>query len=253
MQGEVQKWVDHSISVTVNLPKEATEELVSKVYQTAWESGCKGMTIYRDGSRDGVLISNAENNKDEEPVFKETKAPLRPKKLEAEIVRFQNDYEKWIAVVGLLDGKPYEIFTGKADEFFLPPWVNAGWVIKNKNEHDDSTRYDFIFVDKAGYKITVEGLSRSFNQEFWNYAKLISGILRHGMPLQYAINLVENLTFNNDSINTWKNGIVRALKKFIPDGTVDNKQSCPECKSSDSLSYKEGCLVCNECGYSKCG
>ncbi len=194
-----------------------------------------------------------ENEKKEELTFKETNAPTRPKKLDAEIVRFQNDYEKWIAVVGLMDGKPYEIFTGKADEFFLPPWVNAGWVIKNKNEHDDTARYDFHFVDKAGYKITIEGLSRSFNQEFWNYAKLISGILRHGMPLQYAINLVENLTFNNDSINTWKNGIVRALKKFIPDGTVDKKQTCPECHETDSLMYKEGCLVCNECGYSKCG
>ncbi|GAB4332207.1 MAG: adenosylcobalamin-dependent ribonucleoside-diphosphate reductase [Bacteroidales bacterium] len=250
MQGEVQKWVDHSISVTVNLPKDVTEDLVSKVYMTAWESGCKGMTIYRDGSRDGVLVSNeSKSNKIE---FKETKAPPRPKRLEADIVRFQNDYEKWIAVVGLLDNKPYEIFTGKADEFYLPPWVQRGWVVKTKDEHGKS-RYDFQFTDKAGYTINVPALSRSFNKEFWNYAKLISGILRHGMPLPYAINLVENLTFDNDSINTWKIGVVRALKKFIPDGTVAKKSVCPECGTEESLMYKEGCLVCKECGYSKCG
>ncbi len=252
MQGMVQKWVDHSISVTVNLPKEATEELVSKVYQTAWESGCKGMTIYRDGSRDGVLISN-EKKADDTVEFKETKAPIRPKVLEAEVVRFQNDYDKWVAVVGLLDKKPYEIFTGKADEFYLPPYVNKGWVIKNKAEKGQPSQYDFQFEDKAGYKIVIPALSRSFNKEFWNYAKLISGILRHGMPLPYAINLVENLTLDNDSINTWKNGVVRGLKKFIPDGTVDQKSSCPECHTEGSLMYKEGCLVCKECGYSKCG
>ena len=252
MQGEVQKWVDHSISVTVNLPKEATEELVSNVYQTAWASGCKGMTIYRDGSRDGVLISN-DSKKESASKFEETKAPPRPKKLEAEIVRFQNDYEKWVAVVGLMDGKPYEIFTGKADEFYLPPWVSKGWVVKNKDEKRESARYDFIFADKAGYKVTIEGLSRSFDKVYWNYAKLISGILRHGMPLQYAINLVGNLTFDNESINTWKNGVVRTLKKFIPDGTVNKKETCPECHAEESLMYKEGCLVCKECGYSKCG
>jgi ribonucleoside-diphosphate reductase alpha chain len=252
MQGMVQKWVDHSISVTVNLPKEATEEMVSKVYQTAWESGCKGMTIYRDGSRDGVLISNEKKN-EETNEFKETKAPVRPKVLEAEVVRFQNDYDKWIAVVGLLNNKPYEIFTGKADEFYLPPFVNSGWVIKNKPEKGEASRYDFQFEDKAGYKIVIPALSRSFNQEFWNYAKLISGILRHGMPLPYAITLVDNLTLDNESINTWKNGVVRALKKFIPDGTVDQKSSCPECHAEGSLMYKEGCLVCKECGYSKCG
>ena len=252
MQGEVQKWVDHSISVTVNLPKDATEELVSNVYQTAWASGCKGMTIYRDGSRDGVLISNDSKEKTSSK-FEETKAPPRPKKLEAEIVRFQNDYEKWVAVVGLMDGKPYEIFTGKADEFYLPPWVNKGWVVKNKDEKAESARYDFTFADKAGYKVTIEGLSRSFDKVYWNYAKLISGILRHGMPLQYAINLVGNLTFDNESINTWKNGVVRTLKKFISDGTVNKKETCPECHAEESLMYKEGCLVCKECGYSKCG
>lgn len=252
MQGEVQKWVDHSISVTVNLPKDVTEDLVSQVYLTAWESGCKGMTIYRDGSRDGVLVSH-DKKKDETEEFKETKAPVRPATLEAEVVRFQNDYDKWVAVVGLMNNKPYEIFTGKADEFYLPQWVNKGWVIKNKPQKGEAARYDFQFADKAGYKITIEGLSRSFNKEFWNYAKLISGILRHGMPLPYAINLVDNLTLDNESINTWKNGVVRALKKFIPDGTVDKKSKCPECHTEGSLMYKEGCLVCKECGYSKCG
>ena len=254
MQGEVQKWVDHSISVTVNLPKEANEDLVSKVYLKAWESGCKGMTIYRDGSRDGVLISNEnkEIEKEKESEFKDTNAPKRPRTLKAEIVRFQNDYEKWIAVVGLLNNKPYEIFTGKADEFYLPPWVNEGNVVKIKDKKGHA-QYDFEFVDKAGYTINVPALSRSFNQVFWNYAKLISGILRHGMPLPYAINLVDNLTFDNESINTWKNGVVRALKKFIPDGTLDKKSNCPECKAEESLMFKEGCLVCKECGYSKCG
>ncbi len=250
MQGEVQKWVDHSISVTMNLPADVNEELVSNVYQTAWESGCKGMTIYREGSRDGVLISN---KKEDEAVFKETKAPTRPNQLEAEIVRFQNDYDKWIAVVGLLDGKPYEIFTGNADGFYLPTWVTKGWVIRNKPTKNENARYDFRFEDKEGYKTTIEGLSRSFNKEFWNYAKLISGILRHGMPLHYAIELVDHLNFNNESINTWKNGVVRALKKFVPDGTIDKKQACPECSIKGGLMYREGCLVCSNCGFSMCG
>ncbi len=252
MQGKVQKWVDHSISVTVNLPKEATEDLVSQVYQTAWESGCKGMTIYRDGSRDGVLISNDDKKEEDNTVFKETKAPKRPKRLEAEIVRFQNDYEKWVAVVGLLDGKPYEIFTGKADDLFIPQWVTEGWVVKNKEE-SGKNRYDIEFTDRDGIIQEYRGLSRTFDKVFWNYAKLISGILRHGMPLQYAISLVNKLTFENDSINTWKVGVVRALKKFVPDGTIEKKSACPECGKEGSLMYKEGCLVCNECGYSKCG
>jgi len=254
MQGAIQKWVDHSISVTVNLPKDATEELVSQVYLTAWESGCKGMTIYRDGSRSGVLVSN-EKPKEEEEVtsFHETKAPPRPVKLEADVVRFQNEYEKWIAVIGLMDNKPYEIFTGKAEGFYLPPWVNKGWVIKSK-EGSEKARYDFQFLDKDGYKVTYEGLSRSFNKEFWNYAKLISGILRHGMPLPFLVNLIDNLNFDNDSINTWKNGVVRSLKKYIPDGTkVSTKTECPSCKEKEGLVYKEGCLTCKFCGYSKCG
>lgn len=251
MQGAIQKWVDHSISVTVNLPKDATEELVREVYKTAWESGCKGMTIYREGSRSGVLVSNDKNKEDFQD-FQETKAPPRPKNLEAEIVRFQNSHEKWIAVVGVLNGRPYEVFTGRAEEFYLPTWVAKGWVIKNRNQKGES-RYDFQFEDKYGYKVTIEGLSRSFDKEFWNYAKLISGILRHGMPLQYVVNLVEKLSFAEDNINTWKNGVVRALKKFIPDGTIAGRRKCPECGETGGLIYKEGCISCTNCGYSKCG
>jgi len=251
MQGAVQKWVDHSISVTVNVPKETTKELVSKIYQTAWESGCKGITIYRDGSRSGVLVSNSDTKEDVYE-FKETKAPPRPKKLEAEVVRFQNDYEKWIAVVGLLNNRPYEVFTGKADGFYLPPWVTKGWVIRNK-EGNEKARYDFQFEDKEGYKVTIEGLSRSFNKEYWNYAKLISGILRHGMPLPFAVDLISNLNLDGDSINTWKTGVVRALKKYIPDGTQATDNACPECGAKGGLIYKEGCLTCKHCGYSKCG
>lgn len=251
MQGAIQKWVDHSISVTVNLPKEATEELVSEVYKTAWESGCKGMTIYRDGSRSGVLISNEKQEEISE--FRETKAPARPLKLEADVVRFQNDYEKWIAVIGLMDGKPYEVFTGKAEGFYLPPWVIKGWVYRYKNE-GESARYDFQFEDKDGYKVTIEGLSRSFNKEYWNYAKLISGILRHGMPLPFLVNLIQNLNFDNDSITTWKNGVVRSLKRYIPDGTsLGAKETCPSCSEKNALVFKEGCMTCKHCGYSKCG
>jgi len=249
MQGAVQKWVDHSISVTVNLPKDVTKELVSNVYQTAWESGCKGMTIYRDGSRSGVLISD-DKKEEENVVFKETTAPKRPEVIDCEILRFQNSYEKWMAVVGLIDGKPYEIFTGRSDDFYLPPWVQKGKVVKVKTSEGIS-RYDFKFKDKGGYNVTVEGLSRSFDKEFWNYAKLISGILRHGMPLQHAVNLVEKLNFDIDSINTWKNGVIRALKRYIPNGTK-SKEACPSCGVEGSLEYKEGCLTCNSCGYSKC-
>jgi ribonucleoside-diphosphate reductase alpha chain len=250
MQGAIQKWVDHSISVTVNLPNDATEDLVSQVYQTAWEEGCKGMTIYRDGSRSGVLVANDDKQEDEN-AFKENHAPKRPKRLTADIQRFQNDYEKWIAVVGLLDGKPYEVFTGKADDFYLPPWVENGEVVRYKNEGENA-RYDFQFSDKQGYKVTIEGLSRSFDKTFWNYAKLISGILRHGMPLYQAVELISNLNFDIDSINTWKNGVVRALKKYIPDGTSAAHNKCPECGVGDALVYKEGCLTCKHCGYSKC-
>lgn len=248
MQGQVQKWVDHSISVTVNIPEEATEELVSDIYLTAWESGCKGITIYRDGSRSGVLVKN--DKKEDENSFIETKAPPRPKITEADVIRFQNNYEKWIAVIGKINGKPYEVFTGQAEDFFLPPWVDSGWVIKTKVK-DEPTRYDFRFEDKQGYKITFEGLSRSFEKEYWNYAKLISGVLRHGMPIPYVIDLVSNLTVVEDNINTWKNGVVRALKKYVQDGTSVDK-ICSECGES-SIVYEDGCLTCKACGHSKCG
>ena len=257
LQGSVQKWVDHSISVTVNVPNEATEELVSDIYKTGWETGCKGITVYRDGSRSGVMISNNEGKKETKEeakdVFIETQAPKRPEMLEVEIVRFNNNQEKWIAVVGLLNGRPYEIFTGKAEEsFYLPSWVETGWVRKSKSEDDGKTRYDFQYRDKEGYKITIEGLSRSFNMEFWNYAKLISGILRHGMPLPSVVDVVSNLHLNDESLNTWKNGVVRALKKFIPNGTTPVQNMCPSC-GDPSLVYEEGCLNCKSCWHSKCG
>jgi ribonucleoside-diphosphate reductase alpha chain len=250
MQGAIQKWVDHSISVTVNVPNDVKEELVANIYKTAWESGCKGVTVYRDGSRSGVLIS--ETKKEENSEFIEYTAPPRPKRLEAELVRFQNDDEKWIAVVGCLNNRPYEIFTGKAEDFFVPSNIQAGWVIKNKADNGVS-RYDFQFEDKQGYKVTIEGLSRMFDKEFWNYAKLISGILRQGMPLPFVVDLIQNLSFDNESINTWKNGVERALKKFIPDGTKAVDRECPSCHDVDGLIYQEGCLKCKSCGYSKCG
>ena len=253
MQGAVQKWVDHSISVTVNVPNDTKEELIGNIYETAWKEGCKGMTVYRDGSRAGVLVNHEHNEQEEDNVeFRETKAPHRPDRLDAEIVRFQNDYEKWIAVVGSLNGRPYEIFTGHADDFWMPPWVQKGWIIKSRLD-TLSSRYDFQFEDRQGYKVTIEGLSRSFNKEYWNYAKLISGILRHGMPLPFVVNIISKLHFEVDSINTWKNGVERALKKFIPDGTKAAERACPKCNDVNGLIYQEGCLVCKTCGYSKCG
>jgi ribonucleoside-diphosphate reductase alpha chain len=253
MQGAVQKWVDHSISVTVNVPSDTKEEMIGKIYETAWKFGCKGMTVYREGSREGVLVNHESTEKKEEPgEFHETKAPHRPDRLEAEIVRFQNDYDKWIAVVGLLNGRPYEIFTGHADDFYMPPWVQKGWILKSKQD-GLSSRYDFQFEDRQGYKVTIEGLSRSFNKEYWNYAKLISGILRHGMPLPFVVNIISKLHFEVDSINTWKNGVERTLKKFIPDGTKAAERACPKCNDSTGLIYQEGCLVCKSCGFSKCG
>ena len=252
MQGEMQKWVDHSISVTVNIPAETTEELVSQIYQTAWECGCKGMTIYRDGSRAGVLVSNKtkEEKKNPENDIIETHSPVRPKTLECDVVRFQNNYEKWIAFVGKINNKPYEIFLGKQDEFYLPPFVETAWITKNKGEEGKS-RYDLQFQDKQGYKVTIEGLSRSFSPEFWNYAKLISGILRHGMPISNVVTLIQNLSVDEDNINAWKNGIARALKRYIPDGTKVDKEVCPTC--GDALVYEDGCKHCKNCGYSKCG
>jgi ribonucleoside-diphosphate reductase alpha chain len=255
MQGAVQKWVDHSISVTVNVPNDAKEEMISTIYETAWNVGCKGMTVYRDGSRAGVLVNNDSKDKkkkDKGEEFVETKAPHRPDRLEAEIVRFQNDHEKWIAVVGILNGRPYEIFTGVAEDFWIPAWVQKGWIVKTRPDGVGS-RYDFQFEDRQGYKITIEALSRSFNKEYWNYAKLISGILRHGMPLPFVVNIISKLHFEVDSINTWKNGIERALKKFIPDGTKAAEHACPKCSDPNGLVYQEGRLVCKTCGYSKCG
>ncbi len=250
MQGAVQKWVDHSISVTVNLPSNVTEELVSNIYKKAWESGCKGMTIYRDGSRSGVLISN--DKKEEKTKVVETQAPARPKKLEAEVVRFQNNNEKWIAFVGNIDGRPYEIFTGKAEDIFIPAYLTKGYISKTK-EQDKETRYDFHYNDKDGYPQMYAGLSRTFSKEYWNYAKLISGILRHGMPIPDVVDIIQNMNLDSDNINTWKNGVVRALKKFIPDGTKAKGVKCPECGSEKGVIYKEGCLTCTDCGYSKCG
>lgn len=253
LQGTIQKWVDHSISVTVNVPNDATEELVGEIYQTGWESGCKGITVYRDGSRSGVLVSNDSKDEDgSEEVFQETNAPKRPEMLDAEIVRFMNEEEKWIAVIGLLNGRPYEIFTGRAeDSFFLPSYVENGWVIK-ATDRDGNTRYDFRYEDKDGYGTTIEGLSRAFEKEFWNYAKLISGVLRHGMPLPFVVHMVSNLHLSDEFLNTWKNGVVRSLKKFIADGETPVDNQCPSC-GEDSLIYQEGCLTCKSCGHSKCG
>jgi ribonucleoside-diphosphate reductase alpha chain len=253
LQGAVQKWIDHSISVTVNVPNECPEELVSEIYLTGWEEGCKGITVYRDGSRSGVLVSNEEKKEDEIiNKFLETNAPKRPEKLEAEIIQFNNESEKWIAVVGLLDGRPYEVFTGAAKESFsILSQVQKGWVIKGKSE-DGKTRYDFQYEDSHGYKTTIEGLSRTFNEEYWNYAKLISGVLRHGMPLNFVVDMVDDLHLNDETLNTWKKGVVRALKKFIPDGTKPAENVCPSCKEP-ALVYEEGCLNCKSCGHSKCG
>ena len=247
MQGAIQKWVDHSISVTVNIPKETTEEIVSTIYQTAWESGCKGCTIYRDGSRHGVLVSKSTNEKCNE--FGENKAPKRPKKLEAEVVRFKNDKEDWIAVVGMYNNRPYEIFTGRAESFILPKWVEKGWVIRVKEKGDEHARYDFQFLDQDGYHVTMEGLSRMFKKEYWNYAKLISGILRHGMPIPNVVDLIGKLNFDVDSITTWSNGVARALKRYIKDGT-ETGETCPDC--GGKIIYTGGCKSCPNCGWSKC-
>lgn len=249
MQGAIQKWVDHSISVTVNLPSDVSENLVGELYIEAWKSGCKGVTVYRDGSRSGVLISN--ENKEEELNKFPSKRPIE---LQAEIVKFQNNKEKWIAFIGLYNGKPYEIFTGIADDeegILLPKSVNEGFIVKNKDEEGHS-RYDFQFCNKRGFKTTVEGLSYKFNKEFWNYAKLISGVLRQGMPVEQVVKLISGLQFGSESISTWKNGVERALKKYIPDGTKANGTKCENC-GADSVIYQEGCLICTDCGSSKCG
>ncbi|UJH91801.1 adenosylcobalamin-dependent ribonucleoside-diphosphate reductase [Antarcticibacterium sp. 1MA-6-2] len=252
MQGAVQKWVDHSISVTVNLPNEATEELVGELYLKAWEVGCKGVTVYRDGSRSGVLISNEE--KKEEAKTSSIFPTKRPQTLEADVVRFQNNKEKWIAFIGIIDDKPYEIFTGLSDDedgILIPRWVNKGLIIKNKDDEGNS-RYDFCYENQRGYKTTIEGLSHKFDPEFWNYAKLISSTLRHGMPIEKAVDLINSLQLDNESINTWKNGVARALKRYVADGTAAKGQKCSNCNSTN-LIYQEGCLTCPDCGSSKCG
>jgi len=257
MQGRIQKWVDHSISVTINLPADVTEDLVNSLYVEAWRCGCKGCTVYRDGSRSGVLLSTDNKKKKKEdcncmqpPVIVAT----RPRELEADVVKFQNNREKWIAFVGLLNGRPYEIFTGLADDeegIMLPKNVSKGSIIKSYDE-DGQKHYDFQFKNKRGYKMTIEGLDGKFDPEFWNYAKLISGVLRYGMPIDQVIKLVQGMELNNESINTWKNGVERALKKYLPNGTEAKGQKCPNC-GHETLVYQEGCLICTNCGASRCG
>ena len=253
MQGRIQKWVDHSISVTINLPNSATEELVAQLYVEAWKSGCKGVTVYRDGSRTGVLLSNENEKKEAEIISKFPKK--RPQTLDADVVSFQNNKEKWIAFVGLIEGRPYEIFTGLADDddgLLLPKSVSKGKIIKNYEE-DGTARYDFQYSNKRGYKTTIEGLSYKFHKEYWNYAKFISGVLRYGMPIENVLHLVSGLQLDNEFINNWKNGVERALKKYVPDGTVVQKGECENCHRSDTLVYQEGCLRCTNCDWSKCG
>ncbi len=251
MQGRIQKWVDHSISVTINLPSDVSEELVNKLYVSAWKAGCKGCTVYRDGSRSGVLVAI-----EKKPEVAEVKPHVvkRPIELEADVVRFQNNKEKWIAFVGLIDGAPYEIFTGLADDddgIFCPKSVTHGKIIKAVDEKGNK-RYDFQFINKRGYKTTIEGLSDKFNPEYWNYAKLISGVGRYGMPIDQVLKLVGGLELDSQSINTWKMGVERALKKYLPNGTKANGQRCPNC-GNETLIYQEGCLICTTCGTSKCG
>jgi ribonucleoside-diphosphate reductase alpha chain len=250
MQGRIQKWVDHSISVTINLPSNVSEDLVGKLYFEAWKSGCKGVTVYRDGSRSGVLISDKKEEKKKNLPF----PTKRPEILEADVVRFQNNRDKWIAFIGLIDGMPYEIFTGLSDDedgILLPRSVTKGYIIKNW-EDEENSRYDFQYENKRGYKTTIEGLSYKFNPVFWNYAKLISGVLRYGMPIHKVVDLVTSLQLDNETINSWKSGVARALKKYIPNGTLAEDAHCGECGSNEVV-YQEGCLTCVSCGSSKCG
>ncbi len=250
MQGAIQKWVDHSISVTVNLPNNVSEALVADVYRTAWECGCKGITVYRDGCRDGVLLDR--NTKKKSGDAAANAVQKRPKSIPADIVRFKNGSEDWIAFVGLRDGHPYEIFTGKIEEdaMYIPPKIKKGYIIKVREE-DGSKRYDFQYTDRYGYTNTIGGVSRLFNEEFWNYAKLISGVLRYGMPIEKTVSLIESLHLDSESINTWKTGVCRALKQYIVDGTR-SKGRCPSC-GQENMAYQNGCLTCMSCGYSKCG
>lgn len=261
MQGRIQRWVDHSISVTINLPADVSEDLVNKLYIEAWKCGCKGCTVYREGSRAGVLISLDDKKKKkkekdddcdcyERPLI----VPSRPRALEADVIRFQNNKEKWIAFIGMMDGRPYEIFTGLADDeegLMLPKHVNRGLIIRSVDENGNKS-YDFQFKNKRGYKTTIEGLNSLFNPEFWNYAKLISGVLRYGMPIDQVVKLVQGLSLDNETINTWRNGVERALKKYLPSGAEAKGQKCPVCEQ-ETLIYQEGCLKCTNCGASKCG
>lgn len=255
MQGRIQKWVDHSISVTINLPSDVSEDLINDLYLQAWKVGCKGCTVYRDGSRSGVLVATQKKEKKKEVIAVEEHTVLkRPIELEADVVRFQNNKEKWIAFIGLVNDKPYEIFTGLADDddgIFCPKSVSKGKIIKAIDEQGNK-RYDFQFINKRGYKTTIEGLSDKFNPEYWNYAKLISGVLRYGMPIDKVIKLVNSLELNSESINTWKMGVERALKKYLPNGTQASGQKCPNC-GQETLVYQEGCLICTSCGTSRCG
>ena len=259
MQGRLQLEVDHSISVTVNLPKDVTEELVAKVYETGWKSGCKGITVYRDGSRSGILITDEKKSD-----FHDTYAPKRPKRLKGEIHRFQNNLEKWIAVVGLKDGRPYELFTGKNENglAYLPTNIKECEIVKNIFEIEEpdengkmvkvrKKRYDIEYTDNNGERQVHTGLNHAFNPEFWNYAKFISGVLRHGMPIVYTYELINSLNFKEDYINTWKNGVARVIKRYIKDGEKGNGK-CPNCGSTEHLQFKEGCLICTACGASKC-
>jgi len=261
MQGAIQKWVDHSISVTINLPQDVSEELVGQLYEEAWRCGCKGCTVYREGSRSAVLESVKKKDKKDEDSKKEekncvcfdNKVRVRPAELECDVVRFQNNKDKWIAFVGLKDGMPYEIFTGLADDeegLMIPKSVTHGKIIRVVQE-DGTKRYDFQFVNTRGFKTTMEGLSYKFDKEFWNYAKLISGVLRYGMPIDQVIKMISGLQMDSETINSWKVGVERALKKYIQDGTIVQGQTCPNC--GEPLVFSEGCMHCNNCGYSKCG
>ena len=252
MQGAIQKWVDHSISVTVNLPNNISEEVVADVYRTAWESGCKGITVYRDGCRAGVLVDKKSKKAEAKKCEEATGENRRPKSIPADVIRFKNGSEMWIAFVGKLDGQPYEIFTGKIedDAMYIPPKITHGHIIKVREE-DGSKRYDFQYTDRYGYTNTIGGISRLFDESFWNYAKLISGVLRYHMPIDKVVSLIDGLHLDDENINTWKNGVKRALKQYIEDGT-HAKGKCPQC-GQENMAYQNGCLTCLSCGYSKCG
>jgi len=255
MQGKIQKHIDHSISVTVNLPNDVSEDVVSKVYEAGWKSGCKGMTVYRDGSRSGVLISTEEKKKEVIAKFGETHAPKRPEFLNAQVLRFNNGGEKWIGFIGLYEDRPYELFTGPFEDFPLSSYVDSGKIKKSKilnKKGEKISKYDFLFVDKNGEDVLLENLNKAFVKEFWNYGKMISSILRHGMPLPYVVDLIEGLNLGENLLNTWKSGVIRIIKKFIKNGTQVKSKKCNNCGDEEGLIYQEGCLICKSCGNSKC-